>query len=194
VLNLAAETDPSWVERALAHVDEILLDHAHCEKKAAGAAVNLLFRYPHLPSLQAPLARLAREELEHFEAVLERLAARGIAFARQRPGPYGGRLHALVRAPEPAHLIDVLLVCALIEARSCERFKLLAAALPDPQLAAFYRTLLAAEARHHQLYVDLACTLAPAAEVRSRLHDLARAEAEILATPPPGYLGARLHT
>ncbi len=95
MLNLARPTRADWVTEAVADLDEILVDHAHCEKKAAGVAVNLLFRYPEHAFLQAPLAALAREELAHFEAVLARMEARGLAFARQRSSAYGGRLHAL---------------------------------------------------------------------------------------------------
>lgn len=191
MLNLAADTDERWIEAALADLDAVLLDHAHCEKKAAGAAVKLLFAYPHHGFLQEPVSQLAREELEHFELVLALLARRGIEYCSQRPSPYGARLHALVRSEEPARAIDVLLVAALIEARSCERMKLLAEALEDHELAEFYKGLLASEARHHRLYVDLARRLASEDEVRARLHELAQSEAEILTEPAPFV---RLHT
>lgn len=192
MLRLAAPTDPAWTGRALAHLDEILLDHAHLEKKAAGAAVTLLFRYPERRALQAPLARLAREELAHVEEVLGHLDRRGIPFRPQRPGAYAGRLHAAVRPDEPARLLDTLLVAALIEARSCERMGLLAEALPgvDDALARLYRGLLAAEARHHGEYVGLALAHFPEAEVRERLASLAAHEAEALAAAAPA---PRLH-
>ena len=152
MLRLAAATDPAWTERALAHLDEVLLDHAHLEKKAAGAAVTLLFRYPERRLLQEPLARLAREELLHFEQVLGHLDRRGVCFRPQRPGPYAGRLHAAIRADEPARLLDTLLVSALIEARSCERLGLPAAAPPavDEAPAGPLSRPFAAPARHHQ--------------------------------------------
>jgi tRNA-(ms[2]io[6]A)-hydroxylase len=185
MLCLAAPTDPAWTARALAAADELLVDHAHCERKAAGMAVQLLFRYPQHAFLQTPLARLAREELAHFEEVLRVLEARGVAFGRQRPAPYAGRLRAAVRGGEPAQLIDTLLCCALIEARSCERFGLLAAALADAGLADFYRGLAAAEARHQHVYVELACALGPRAAVRERLGQLALHEAQVLAGAPP---------
>jgi tRNA-(ms[2]io[6]A)-hydroxylase len=183
MLNLAASTDPGWARRALADPAELLLDHAHCEKKAAGVAVRLLFQYPQHGFLLAPLSRIAREELGHFEQVLTLLAARDIAFRRQRPSPYAGRLKALVRAPEPERLIDLLLCCALIEARSCERMQRLAEATEDGELASFYRGLHAAEARHHGIYLDLARRLAAADEVALRLAELAEREAAILAEP-----------
>jgi tRNA-(ms[2]io[6]A)-hydroxylase len=191
MLNLASHTSPRWTEWALANLEDILVDHAHCEKKAAGAAVKLLFGYPERRFLQEPLSRLAREELGHFEQVLVRLDERGIAFCRQRPSPYGGKLHQLIRRDDPDRLVDLLLIAALIEARSCERLKLLSEALPEPALASFYEALLAAEARHHQLYVELANQLRPPDEIRERLRELATAEAEIIAAPSHWV---RLHT
>ena len=183
MLNLAWHTPREWAQRAAAQIDDVLLDHAHCEKKAAGAALRMLFRYPQHRFLQEPVSQLAREELEHFERVLALLDARGVAYQRQKPSAYGGRLHALVRAPEPQQLVDLLLVAALIEARSCERFKLLAEALEDDELAALYRELLASEARHHHTYVELAERLEAPERVRLRLKELAREEAEIVVEP-----------
>jgi tRNA-(ms[2]io[6]A)-hydroxylase len=193
VLNLAAPTDPSWTARALAGLDELLVDHAHAEKKAAATAVGLLFRYPERAALLAPLARLAREELEHFERVLAALAQRGVALRHQPAAPYAAGLHAAVRRGEPERLLDTLLCCALIEARSCERLGLLAdgVADADPALAALWRGLLASEARHHRAYLDLACAVAPESAVRARLAELAAHEARVLAAAPPW---ARLHT
>ena len=181
MLNLAAPTDPAWAEGAAGALDEILIDHAHCEKKAAGMAVQLLFRYPQHDFLLEPLSRLAREELAHFEEVLRLMRRRGLAFRRQKPSPYAGRLREVLRTSEPGHLVDTLLCCALIEARSCERFQLLAEAVEDAELASFYRGLLAAEARHHRVYVELASRLEPEDEVRTRLLELAAHEAAVVA-------------
>jgi tRNA-(ms[2]io[6]A)-hydroxylase len=183
MLSLASETPKDWARRAASQIEEVLLDHAHCEKKAAGAAVRMLFRYPQHEFLQQPMTELAREELEHYQRVLALLAARGIPFGRQKPSAYGGRLHRLVRAEEPHQLIDLLLVSALIEARSCERFRLLSETLEDTELASLYADLLGCEARHHHAYVDLAHQLAPSPSVRQRLAELACSEAEILAIP-----------
>jgi len=187
MLKLASETEPAWVVRALAGLGEVLLDHAHCEKKAAGMAVTLIFQYPEHPELLEPLSRLAREELGHFEEVLGWLARREIPFRRQRPSPYAGRLHRRVRAQEPERLLDTLLCAALIEARSCERLGLLSKALAagDPPLAHFYQQLRTAEARHHGLYVELACRVADTACVEERLVELAAEEARVLAQAPP---------
>jgi tRNA-(ms[2]io[6]A)-hydroxylase len=191
MLRLAVDTDPAWGAFAAGRLDEVLLDHAHCEKKAAGAAVTLLFRYPERATLQEPLAALAREELGHFEAVLGELARRGVGFGRQRPAPYAGRLHAFVRREDPGRLLDWLLCCAAIEARSCERLGLLRGALSDARLRALYGELLAAEARHHRLYVDLACSLFDEGEVRARLREVLGHEARVLAEAPASL--ARLH-
>jgi tRNA-(ms[2]io[6]A)-hydroxylase len=188
--SLAAPTDPAWTARALDRLDEILIDHAHCEKKAAGMALRLLFSYPGHDFLQQPLAGLAREELAHFAQVLAALRARGLRLRPLRAAPYAGRLRERVRRGEPGRLVDLLLCCALIEARSCERFGLLAGSVPDPGLARLYAGLLEAEARHHALYVDLAAELLPRAEVSERLAELARHEARVLEEAPAP---ARLH-
>jgi tRNA-(ms[2]io[6]A)-hydroxylase len=190
MLGLAAPTSPEWAPRALAQLDEILVDHAHCEKKAASTAVSLLFRYPTEPALCAVLPALAREELVHFEQVLAALAARGVPFRRQVPSPYAARLTAAIRPNEPERMLDTLLCLALIEARSCERMRLLAEALGEDPLAALYRSLLACEARHHQAYVELANAVALAGQVRDRLAELARHEAAVIAEPSSL---ARLH-
>ena len=188
---LAEETRPDWLAEALANLDDVLLDHAHCEKKAAGGAMRLLFSYPQVRALQEPLAALAREELLHFQQVLKLMEARGIPFERQRPSRYAGRLHGLVRAAEPERLVDLLLVCALIEARSCERLQLLSGAPVEAELASFYKALVIAEERHHQLYIDLARGVGEPEAVDARLEELARREAEILLEPSPDV---RLHT
>jgi tRNA-(ms[2]io[6]A)-hydroxylase len=185
VLSLASSTPPAWAERVLADIDTLLVDHAHLEKKAAGNAVTLIFRYPQHAFLAAPLSRLAREELVHFEQVLERLAARGVALRPLKASPYMGRLRAATRADEPGRLLDGLLCSALIEARSCERFKLLAEHAGDAELRDFYAGLLASEARHHGIFLTLADRLAPQAVVRERLDALARHEALVLADVPP---------
>lgn len=190
MLHLAEPTDSSWGAQVLPHLDEILLDHAHCEKKAASTALNLIFRYPHVPQLMVPLSRLAREELAHFEQVLQHIRRRGREYRRQKPSPYAGELMALVRTYEPLRLADTLLCCALIEARSCERMQLLADALAraygnDDPLVGLYRGLLACEARHHRSYVDLARDLGVMSkvELENRLRELATREAQIVARP-----------
>ena len=137
MLHLAQPTRPGWAAYAVTHLADILIDHAHCEKKAASTAVGLMFRYEERAELQTPLSQLAREELAHYEEVLERLAERGIPFRRLPAGGYAAALHEAVRKTEPHRLLDNLLTCAVIEARSCERMQLLGEELTrhDPQLA-----------------------------------------------------------
>ncbi len=147
-------------------------------------ALRLMFRYPDRPFLHDPLSRLAREELVHYEQVLRVLEARGMSMRRQRPSPYAGRLYHCARSAEPERLVDTLLICALIEARSCERFQLLADAVDDPELRALYTGLLASEARHHGSYVELAKLASGEVPIGARLEELSRREAEILADPP----------
>jgi tRNA-(ms[2]io[6]A)-hydroxylase len=130
------------------------------------------------------LSALAREELAHFEQVLARLARRGIAYGRLTPSPYATDLLAAVRPQEPERLADTLLCLSLIEARSCERMRLLADAVADAELAGFYRGLLASEARHHQSYVTLAASVLPEDAVRARLAELAAHEAAVIAAAP----------
>jgi len=178
MLGLAAPTSPDWAPRALAQLDEVLIDHAHCEKKAASTAVSLLFRYPDRSAMLPVLSALAREELAHFEQVLALLAKRGVAYGRLKPGTYATDLLTAVRAHEPERLVDTLLCLSLIEARSCERMRLLSEAVDDAELAAFYRGLLASEARHHQTYVGLAIDVLPETVVRARLGELAAHEAD----------------
>jgi len=193
VLNLASTTEPAWAERALTDLPALLLDHAHCEKRAAGMAIGLISRYPDRAALLAPLSRLAREELEHFERMMGVLESRGIEFAVQEPAPYAKQLLGLSRTWEPGRLIDTLICCSVIEARSCERFTVLAEACDaagEAELAAFYRDLLACEARHHNLYVQLAETAAPRGEVRERLRELLAQEADLIAK---GTAEIRLH-
>lgn len=180
MLNLQSDTSSRWLASIEGHLDELLIDHAHCEKKAAGVALNLIFAYVERTDLVRVLAEIVEEELAHFRLVLDRLEHRGVPFRRLRPSRYGQCLHEHVRAHEPQRAVDRLLVAALIEARSCERFGLLRDHLDDRELAAFYGSLFESEARHHSTYVQLAETFAPAAAVRARLQELAAIEAAII--------------
>ena len=149
---LAAPSSPAWLEQAMAQPELRVIDHAHCERKAAGVALQLMFRYPSEVGLAAALSPLAREELEHFEQVLQLLQRRG-ASLRSLPAPaYGSALTAQVRKGEPQRMLDSFLVAGLIEARSHERMALLAAHSPDAELRELYGELLASEARHFGLY------------------------------------------
>ncbi|MEN9201684.1 MAG: tRNA-(ms[2]io[6]A)-hydroxylase [Thermostichus sp. DG_1_6_bins_120] len=184
-LQLASCTSDAWIEQARQHIDLILLDHANCEKKAAGNALSLLFRYPAHDRLVEALSPLAREELQHFERVHRHLQRLGIPVKPLSAAPYASRLNQQLRRSEPEHLLDALLLAAIIEARSHERLGLLALHAPDPELQQFYRWLTAAEERHVQLYLDLALAHFPTDQVQERLNTLLQVETEILSTLHP---------
>jgi tRNA-(ms[2]io[6]A)-hydroxylase len=178
---LAAATPAAWVDAAVANWQDVLVDHANCEKKAASTALALIFAYPEDARLAVALSRLAREELRHFEQVQRAMTALNVPFQRQRPGRYGAGLRAHVRTSERGRKLDLLLAGALIEARSCERFRLLARRLQAP-LGTLYGQLSHSEARHFELYVDFARAMAPE-EWRPRLAWLAVREAELATSP-----------
>lgn len=152
---LPCRTPDQWIENALARQDTLLIDHAHCEKKAASTALSLMYRYVDNPDLLHRMSRLAREELRHFEQVLAIMKKRGVTYGHLTPARYAAELRKEVRAEDPGRLVDILIVGAIIEARSCERFAALAPHL-DESLADFYTSLLKSEARHYRDYLTLA--------------------------------------
>ena len=191
-LPLLCRTPPAWARLAAADLPRFLADHAVCEQHAALSALNLVAHYADDDELVQALSALAAEEVSHLRRVARLLHGRGLHLARRRPNPYvqGLRRH-ITATGEPELKVDRLLVGALIEARSCERFGLLADAVDDRALAGFYAGLRASEARHHRTYVALAERVLPAAAVRARLAALAGHEARVLAEAPAW---ARLHT
>jgi tRNA-(ms[2]io[6]A)-hydroxylase len=181
MLSLQAQTPERWLLQVTGDgLEELLIDHAHCEKKAAGTAMTLLVSYVENLELCRAMTEIVQEELSHFHLVVDLLTRRGYRFRRIRPSRYGAALHAHVRKIEPGRAVDRLLVAALIEARSCERFGLLRERLADRQLAEFFGGLFESEARHHGTYVRLAHDFAPASVVRERLQELAAEEARIM--------------
>jgi tRNA-(ms[2]io[6]A)-hydroxylase len=180
MLHLKCDTPARWLEQVDADLPAILIDHAHCEKKAAGTALNLIFAYVENVTLCREMTEIVNEELEHFHMVLDLLARRDIRFRRLTPSSYGRELNDLVRKQEPEKAVDRLLVAGLIEARSCERFQVLSEHVKDAELAEFYRSLFESEARHHTTYTRLAKEFSPEADVMSRLDDLAELEAAII--------------
>src|SRR5690606_18324267 len=152
---LPCRTPSRWIENALANQDLMLIDHAHCEKKAASTALSLMYRYVDNTELLNKMSRLAREELRHFEQVLAIMNKRGVTYTHLSPARYAAGLREAVRTEDPGRLVDVLIVGDIIEARSCERFASLAPSL-DETLAEFYNSLLKSEARHYQDYLKLA--------------------------------------
>lgn len=152
---LPCATPDAWVVAALAHPEELLIDHANCEKKAAGTALNLMFRYVDKVELLGKMSRLAREELRHFEQVLAIMKKRGIAYRHLSSARYADGLRKGARSSDPGKLVDILICGALIEARSCERFARIAPHL-DVELRTFYTSLLKSESRHFKDYLALA--------------------------------------
>lgn len=182
---LRAPTPEAWVVTAVERWRELLVDHANCEKKAASTALALMFAYPEDHALAMALSRLAREELRHFEQVQKMMLGLGVDFERQQPGRYASGLRTLLRTSEPGRKLDLLLAGALIEARSSERFRLLSSRLQQP-LADFYAQLERSEARHFELYVNLARAAAPDLW-RERLDVLAEREAGLATEPDPVF-------
>ncbi|MCC6494253.1 MAG: tRNA-(ms[2]io[6]A)-hydroxylase [Pirellulales bacterium] len=191
MLHLRSKTDQRWLRQVDEHLDEILIDHAHCEKKAAGTALNLIFHYVEDRELCREMTAIVNEELDHFHQVLDLLARRGVRFRRLKPSQYGRKLNDLASRQEPQRAVDRLLVAALIEARSCERFQALADHVDDAELRTFYQSLFESEARHHATYTRLAMHYASERDVLRRLDELAAAEAAIMAT---GEAVPRMHS
>lgn len=169
---------------ASGRISELLLDHANCELKAASTALGFLYRYPERTALAQRMSRLAREELRHFEQVRSIMADMQVPFERLTASRYAGGLRDAVRNEEPLKLLDMLLVGALIEARSCERFARLAPRLPE-RLARFYGGLLASESRHFEHYLDFARseTGVSQADLDERLAELKVIEAQLITAP-----------
>ena len=172
---LHCTTPDAWVSWALQNPDILLVDHANCEKKAAATALNLMYRYVTHYKLLQKLSRLAREELRHFEQVIALMKARGVDYPQLSASRYAGALHRQARTHEPGRLVDTLLIGAIIEARSCERFAALAPEL-DAELGNFYRSLLKSEARHFGAYLQLAEELSSKEEVKKHLPALLKYE------------------
>ena len=181
MLHLQSTSSERWLHQVDRHLNEILIDHAHCEQKAASTAMDLMFDYVENEDLCREMSEIVREELEHFQLVRNLLKQRAVKFVRLKPSTYGRKLKELVHRQEPQRAVDRLLVGALIEARSCERFVLLRDHLQDMQLKEFYGSLYESEARHHATYVRLAKQFGSESEVNARLQELAVAEAEIIA-------------
>ena len=177
---LKNQTSQDWINLAISNPMEILLDHAHCERKAAGVALQLMFRYVSEPGLSEVLSPLAREELEHFERVLSILTSRGKKLQKLPSPPYGAILAKNICKDEPLRMLDSFLVAGLIEARSHERMKLLSIHSVDIELRDLYADLLKSEARHFGIYWKLADERFERNILTSRLEKLAKVEADAL--------------
>lgn len=184
---LECATPDAWFDAALSDLRTLLIDHANCEKKAAGTALSLLYRYVDKPKLLRRMSRLAREELRHYEQVLAMMDSLGLEYGPLTPSRYAGGMRASIRTSEPARLIDTLIVGAVVEARSCERFSGLASRIGG-RLGAFYGRLLESEARHALHYLDLARDYALAADEEgagfdARLRVFVRIDRELVTSP-----------
>lgn len=178
---LPCTTPKQWIDNALANQDLMLIDHAHCEKKAASTALSLMYRYVDNSDLLNKMSRLAREELRHFEQVLAIIDKRNIAYCHLTPARYAAGLRKEVRTEDPGRLVDVMIVGAIIEARSCERFAALVPFL-DEELADFYGSLLKSEARHYRDYLALAVQ-ANEGPVDERVADFIAIEEQLILQP-----------
>jgi len=191
-LGLELPTDPRWTDIASMQIGDVLIDHAYCEQKAASSCISLIVHYPDKALLVETLTPIVAEEWGHFQRVLKELKKRNIPLGRQRKDEYVNQLMQLVTKGD-AHkmFLDRLLICGLIEARSCERFKLLSENLEDESLQKFYRELMISEAGHYRTFLELAETYVPAEKVRARWKELLHTEAEIMLSLSPR--GDRIH-
>jgi len=185
---LGSKTPDGWIREAGSRIPELLHDHANCELKAASTALGFIYRYPEKARLAHRMSRLAREELRHFEQVRKLMSQMQVEFEHVSASRYAGTLRRAVRNGEPEKLLDMLIVGALIEARSCERFAALVPHLPA-ELARFYGGLLASEARHFEQYLHFAreeCAL-DAADIDRRIEELRTLEADLITSPDPEF-------
>src|SRR5262245_16043192 len=178
---LRGRTDPRWLPLALSRLDEVLVDHAHCEKKAAASALSLLQAYPEVDGLAEQMAELAREESGHLSRVLSVLKERGLVLGRDGGDPYAQKMQRLIRTAPPTRRLDRLLVAAVLEARSCERLTLLADGLARTSLARMYRELAQSEDGHQRLFFRLAAKCVGVEVASARLGELLDCERRILA-------------
>lgn len=181
-LGLELPTDPRWINIAEKNIREILVDHAYCEQKAASSCISLIVQYPDKEKLVEVLTPVVAEEWAHFERVIEALRKRGYALGAQRKDEYVAELQKVLRkgGTREQQLMEKLLMNALIEARSCERFKILWKNIPDPELSTFYYELMVSEAGHYKNFLQLAKEYMPEEEVEHRWRELLEQEAEIV--------------
>lgn len=182
MLGLKLPTDPRWADLAGKSIEEILTDHAYCEQKAASTSISLIQTYPDFAGMVDSLIPIVTEEWGHFKMVIDHLKKRDLKLGRQRKDEYVNQLNKFVRTggSRTDSLIEKLLFSALIEARSCERFRLLAKKIEDTELQSFYKNLMVSEAGHYRLFLDLACQLGGKEKVLNRWKEWLEYEAEIM--------------
>lgn len=184
MLGLKLPTDPRWARAAEMHLSEILTDHAYCEQKAASTAISLVVTYPELSDLVTEMAALAREEMSHFEMVHKRILERGLTLGRERKDEYVAAVTEFFapHGDRMKRLVHRLLLAALIEARSCERFRVLSESVQDEELAQFYARLMASEANHYTMFLKFARKYGQRDEVDRLWKDLLAYEAQVVAS------------
>ena len=182
MLGLKLPTDPRWVNIVEKNIEEILVDHAYCEQKAASTAISLIVTYPEYPELVTAMTALAREEMGHFKMVHDRILERGLVLGRDRKDNYVVQLLKFFPkgGSRRENLVHRLLYAGLIEARSCERFRLLSEKLEDKELAEFYRNLMVSEANHYTMFLNFARQYGEREKVDQKWQDLLEYEAEIM--------------
>ena len=182
MLGLKLPTDPRWVNIAEKNIEEILTDHAFCEQKAASYAISLIVTYPELSDLVNAMSDLSREEMSHFQMVHERIVQRGLTLGRERKDLYVARINEFFpkTGDRTERLVQRLLIAALIEARSCERFKVLSENIADAELATFYRELMVSEAGHYTMFLKFARQYGKREKVDSMWNALLEFEAEVM--------------
>ena len=182
MLGLKLPTDPRWADLAGKSIEEILTDHAYCEQKAASTSISLIQTYPDFANMVDALVPIVTEEWGHFKMVLDHLKKRSLKLGRQRKDEYVNQLNKFVRTggSRTDSLIEKLLFSALIEARSCERFRLLSKKIDDTELQAFYKNLMVSEAGHYRLFLDMACQLGGKEKVLARWEEWLSYEAGIM--------------
>ncbi len=183
-LGLQLPTDPRWTNIAEKQIEDILVDHAYCEQKAASSCISLIVQYPERAKLIDMLTPVVAEEWAHFERVIEQLRKRGFELGKQRKDEYVIRLSEILKkgGSREQQLVEKLLMNALIEARSCERFKLLWKNIADEELQTFYYELMVSEAGHYHNFLELAKEYMPEDYVEQRWKEFLEAEAEIIRT------------
>lgn len=182
MLGLKLPTDPNWVNIIEKNIEEILTDHAYCEQKAASNAISILVNYSEFPDLVDAMLSIAKEELTHFGMVHEKLKQRGLKLGRERRDEYVNQLYKFMRTGHQRHIvmIDRLLFAAMVEARSCERFKILSEQVKDEDLRAFYRELMISEANHYTTFIGFARKYAKGEDVDKRWHEWLEYEAQVI--------------
>ncbi|QQS36328.1 MAG: tRNA-(ms[2]io[6]A)-hydroxylase [Ignavibacteriales bacterium] len=184
MLCLKNSTNDEWIRTAISNIDAVIMDHAHCEKKAAGTGMSLLSSYPEYTEISLTMSDLIEEEIGHYRSVIQILNSKGITLGKDKGDPYVKELMTHLRTSEPGRMLDRLIVSGLIEARSCERLQLLGENIPDDELKEFYKDLAASEAGHYVTFIKLAKLYFDDKEVQVRLDELSTIEAKIVKRLP----------